>query len=96
MDVKLAVSHHFQKQLKKLSRQDQHKVTSTLKGFLEYLTQGSLPLGFGLKKINGNKYEIRVDLRTRIVMKLDGDTFVCDLVGSHDAVKRYLREYRSA
>ena len=93
--MKLAVSQRFQKQIKKLSHQDQYKVTGALNGFLEYLKGGDLPLGFGFKKINGNKYEIRVDLRTRIVMKLEDDTFVCHLVGSHDAVKRYLRDYKN-
>ncbi len=92
---KLSVSGHFQKQLKKLHRQDQEKVTAALKTFLEKLQGGSLPAGLGFKKINGDKYEIRVDLHNRIVMKLDGDTFVCHLVGNHEAVKRYLRDYRN-
>ena len=91
----LAVSKHFQKQLKKLSHQDQRKVNAVLKEFLEFLARGDLPSSLGFKKINGDKYEIRVDIRNRIVMKLEGDTFVCHLVGNHDAVKRYLRDYRS-
>ena len=93
---KLAVSQHFQKQLKKLSRHDQQKVASTLKQFLEHLNRNDLPLGLGLKKINGDKYEIRVDIRTRIVMKLEEDTFVCHLVGNHEDVRRYLRDYRNS
>lgn len=92
---RLAVSQHFQKQLKKLSRQDQHKVAWVLKEFLEHLGRGAVPVGMGFKKINGNKYEIRVDIRTRIVMRMEGDTFVCHVVGGHDAVKRFLRDYRS-
>ena len=66
-----------------------------LKSFLEGLNKGSLPAGLGLKKINGDKYEVRVDIRNRIVMKLDGDTFICHLVGDHNVVKRYLRDYRN-
>lgn len=93
---KLAVSGHFQKQLRKLHSRDQEKVASVLKQFLEHLNRGHLPAGFGLKKINGNKYEIRVDLRTRIVMKLGQDTFVCHLVGNHEDVKRYLRDFRNS
>lgn len=91
---KLAASNHFQKQLKKLHVQDQKKATDVLKIFLESLQRGSLAVGVGFKKINGDKYEIRVDIRHRIVMKLEGDTFVCHLIGSHDAVRRYLRNYR--
>jgi len=91
---RLAVSHHFRKQLKKLPPQDRAKAVRTLKEFLTALATGAVPVGFGLKKINGDKYEIRVDLRMRIVMKAEGDTFVCHLVGDHDDVRRYLRAYR--
>lgn len=91
---KLAASKQFQKQLKKLPPRDQNKVAAVLKAFLEYLHPGNLRAGLGFKKINGDKHEVRVDLHTRIVMKLEGDTFVCHLVGNHDAVRRYLRDYR--
>ena len=32
------------------------------------------------KKINGDKFEIRVDLKIRIVMKLEEDTFIFNLL----------------
>lgn len=66
-----------------------------MKGFLAALQAGSVPAGYGFKKINGDKYELRVDLKLRIVMKSDGETLVCHLIGDHDEVKRYLREYRN-
>ena len=91
----LAASTHFQKQLKKLPRQEQERALETLKGFLEDLQKGKLREGYGFKKINGDKYEIRAGLKIRIVMKLEGDTFVCHLVGNHEEVRRYLREYRN-
>ena len=90
-----AVSNHFQKQPKKLSARDQQQAASTLKAFLSALRVGHVPAGSGFKKINGDKYELRVDIRTRIVMKADGDTLVCHLIGNHEDVKRYLRHYRN-
>ncbi len=93
---KLAVSKHFQNQLKKLSRRDREKVTIALKSFWEFLHKGKIPSGLGFKKINGDKYEIRIDIRTRIAMKMDGDTFVCHVVGGHDAIRRYLQDYGGA
>ncbi len=54
-----------------------------------------MPSGYGFKKINGDKYEIRVDLRMRIVMKAEGDTLICHVIGDHEDVKRYLRAYRT-
>jgi len=92
----LAVSRHFQKQLKKLPPQDQEKTVRVLKDFLEILKSGKAPPpGYGFKKINGDKYEIRVDIRKRILMKAEGDILVCHLVGNHDEVKRYLRDFRN-
>jgi mRNA-degrading endonuclease RelE of RelBE toxin-antitoxin system len=91
----LAASKHFQKQLKKLHCAEQEKVLNALKSFLAALRQEKVPTGYGFKKINGDKYEIRVDIRTRIVLQADGDTLVCHLVGDHESVRRYLREYRN-
>ena len=91
----LAVSQHFQKQLKKLPAQDRQEAVHTLKEFLAALRTGNIPAGYGFKKINGDKYEIRVDIRKRIVMKVEGDTFICHVIGNHESVKRYLREYRN-
>lgn len=54
-----------------------------------------MPAGYGLKKINGDKYEIRVGLKLRIVMQADGETLVCHLIGDHEEVRRYLRAYRN-
>ena len=91
----LAASRHFQKQLKKLSLHDQERTLGALKNFLNDLKKGRIAAGYGFKKINGDKYELRVDLKIRIAMKLDGDTLVCHLVGNHEAIKRYLRDYRN-
>ena len=91
----LASSNHFQRLLRKLPRNDQERAADALKRLLEALRTGVLPAGLGLKKINGDKYELRVDLRLRIVMKADGDTLVCHLIGNHDEVRRYLRSFRT-
>lgn len=91
----LAASRHFQKQLKKFPPQEQQKILEALKKFLFALPSGSMPAGLGFKKINGDKYEIRVDIRKRIVMKAEGDLLICHLIGDHEEVKRYLREYRN-
>ena len=93
---RLAVSRQFQKQLRKLPANDQRKAATALKQLLGALQSGHRPPGLGFKKINGDKYELRVDLRLRIVMQADADTLVCHLVGNHDEVRRYLRVYRNA
>ncbi len=91
----LAISNHFQKEFRKLSSVDQEKVREALKKLLHALKSGHMPAELGFKKINGDKYEIRVDLKTRIAIKSEGDTLVCHLIGSHNDIKRYLKEYLS-
>ena len=91
----LVASTHFRKQLNKLSTHDQQKVTTALKEFLAALTVGQLPSGYGFKKVNHDKYELRVDIRLRIAMKAEGHTLICHLVGNHEDIKRYLRDYRN-
>lgn len=91
----LVASTHFRKQLKRLSARDQQHVTAALKEFLAGLNEGKLPMGYGLKKINHDKYELRLDIRLRIAMKAEGDMLVCHLIGNHEDIKRYLRDYRN-
>ena len=91
----LAASAHFRKQLKRLSSRDRQQVTTALKEFLAALTQGCLPAGYAFKKINHDKYALRLDIRLRIVMKAEGDTLICHLVGNHEDVRRYLRDSRN-
>ena len=91
----LAVSKHFQKQLRHLSHQDQAKAAEALKNLLAALRHGEIPKGLGFKKINGDKYEIRVGLRIRIAMKAEQDTLVCHVIGDHEAIRHYLALYRN-
>ena len=90
----IQVLSSFERSLKKLSKQEKEKLKRCLDQFSIFISTGALPKGLGLKKINKNKYEIRVDIRLRILMKLEKDTLFLVLVGNHNDIKRYLREYR--
>jgi mRNA-degrading endonuclease RelE of RelBE toxin-antitoxin system len=91
----LVTSHHFKRQLKKLPSAGQDKVIEALKNLRVHLEKGKIPAGLGFKKINGDKYEIRADIHLRIAMKLEKDTLVCHVVGNHDEIRKYLKEYRN-
>ncbi len=85
----------FERSIKKLTRQDKKNLTESLEIFNLFLLSGELPAGFGFKKINHDKYEFRVDIRLRVVVKVEGDNYYLVLAANHDDVKRYLRRYRS-
>ncbi|MDD5567600.1 MAG: hypothetical protein PHY88_00060 [Candidatus Omnitrophica bacterium] len=84
----------FERAAKKLSSFDQSQLADSLEDFNNFVITGQAPVGFGFKKINHDKYEFRVGLRLRIVVKLEGNIYYLVLAGSHDEVKRYLRKYR--
>lgn len=84
----------FERSLKKLSALEKTQTAESLEAFNAMLIAGHCPVGLGFKKINHDKYELRVTIRLRVVIKSDGDTYYMVLVGNHDQVRRYLREYR--
>jgi len=84
----------FERSVKKLARQDKDNLAESLEGFNLFLLSGEAPAGFGFKKINHDKYEFRVDIRLRVVVKVEGEDYYLVLAGNHDEVKRYLRHHR--
>ncbi len=84
----------FERTAKRLSLQEKELLVKSLEAFNSFLLFGRLPAGFRFKKINHDKYEFRVDIRLRVIVKEEGEVFYLVLVGGHDEVKRYLREYR--
>ena len=85
----------FERSIKKLTRQDKDNLNESLEIFNSFLLLGELPVGFGFKKIDHDKYEFRVNIRLRVVVKVEGEDYYLVLAGNHDDIKRYLRRYRS-
>lgn len=84
----------FERAAKKLGPQAKELLAKSLEAFNSFLVSGQLTAGLRFKKINHDKYEFRVDIRLRVIVKKEGDAFYLVLVGTHDEVRRYLREYR--
>jgi len=91
---KIVILPSFERSLKKLTYQEKQQTAESLEAFNGMLVSGHFPAGLGFKKINHDKYELRVSIRIRVVMKAEGDTFYLVLVGNHDEVRRYLKNYR--
>ncbi|MBI4353109.1 MAG: hypothetical protein HY593_04190 [Candidatus Omnitrophica bacterium] len=89
---KVIVLPSFERAAAKLAFQEKAQLAKSLTAFNSYLASGHAPFGFRWKKIDRNKYEFRIDIRLRVVVKVEGDFFYLVLVGSHDDVGRYLRD----
>jgi len=57
-----------------------------------FLVTGILPKGLGFKKLIDDLYELRVDIRLRVILKIEKDIVFLVLVGSHNDIKRYLKK----
>ncbi len=82
----------FVRSVRKLSPPDRTQLADCLEQFNNFVLTGDLPIGLGFKKIGQDKYEFRVGLRLRVVLKAEDDVYYLVLAGSHDEVKRYLRK----
>ena len=91
----IVVLSSFERSVKKLAAGDRKKLTEALEKFNHFLSTGELGAGLGFKKINHDKYEFRIDIRQRVVFKQGSDTIYLVLVGDHNEVKKYLRNYRN-
>jgi hypothetical protein len=59
----------------------------------QFIGQPHLHKGLGLRKLRDDYYEIRVDLKQRLVFENAPDTLVFDFLGNHDEVKRFLKSH---
>ncbi|MEW6009599.1 MAG: hypothetical protein AB1629_08205 [Candidatus Omnitrophota bacterium] len=91
---KVFILSSFERSIKRFTSQDKEKLEKSLEAFNSFLSKGEAPLGFRFKKINHDKYEFRIDIHLRVIVKVEDDNFYLVLAGNHDDVKRYLRNYR--
>ncbi len=81
----------FERSLKRLDPQDQEKVIAALEDFLQSRALGALRPGHGFKKLDRTKYEFRVDIRLRVLLREVPEAICLFFVGGHDDVRRLLK-----
>ena len=83
----------FERSRSKLASSEKHLLVEALQKFNAHLLGRSVPHGFGFKRIGRWHLEFRVDIRLRAIVKIEGSTYYLVLVGSHDEIRRYLKEH---
>ncbi len=81
----------YDRSFRKLDRPQQEKVILAVDGLLQFIESRQKPEGLGLKKVYKNYWEIRIDIKNRIIFQLEAGTMNIAFVGSHDAVKTFLK-----
>lgn len=83
----------FEKSLKKINSQDKENVYEVCRTLLDVIEKRENPSqGIGLKKLEKTFWEIRAGIHLRIIFEWQEDLIKFLLVGSHDEIKRFLKE----
>lgn len=81
----------YDRSFKKLDISLQGKTILAMDSLLKFFQTRQKPEGLGLKKIYKNYWEIRLDIRYRIMFEFNEGVVNVIFVGDHDDIKRFLR-----
>lgn len=84
----------YERSLKKLDPDAKDKVKTAVNRYVDFFEGGQRPEGLGLKKFSKDVWEIRVDLKMRVIFRFEGELVQWGLVGNHDDIKRFLKHLR--
>jgi mRNA-degrading endonuclease RelE of RelBE toxin-antitoxin system len=87
----IAVLPSFERTFKRLSDRDRKEARESLERFSGFVASGHVPHGFGFKKVGTGIYEFRVNIRVRVIVKDEDNTYYLVIVGNHDDIRRFLR-----
>ncbi len=81
----------FERSWKALDSDRREKAKEALEKLIQFFERGIKPEGLGLKKLRENFWEIRSDLKDRILFRLQGNRVEFILVGNHNEIHRTLK-----
>jgi mRNA-degrading endonuclease RelE of RelBE toxin-antitoxin system len=87
---KIFILPSFEHSIMWFDRNEKKLLAKSLRAFNNFVCTGKAPFGLRLKKIDNDKYEFRINIKLRVIVKEDKDAFYLVLAGSHNAIKRYL------
>lgn len=89
--IRVRYFNSFDKSLEDLLPKDRNRAIKGVNQLLDYFSGGPRPLGLGLRKLQGNFWEIRATLDKRVLFLLEKDVVSFVIAGNHDEIRRYLR-----
>ena len=84
-------SARFKAQARALRAERRQLVAHAVDALSESFGKPHLHSGLGIRRLRGHVFEFRADRDTSIVFVLEGSTASLLLVGSHDDVRRFVR-----
>lgn len=82
----------FDRSIKSLQPDRKNELKSLCLVFLDLLEMhNTIPAGMGLKRLQGDFWEIRQGLRNRILFRWKADEIDFVLAGDHDSIKEFIK-----
>lgn len=83
----------FDRCYKKLGKPEQLKTDEAIASLMEALETQRIPKGIGLKRIREDLWEIRAELHLRVAFRMNRDLIQFGAVGTHEFIRRLLKEF---
>lgn len=81
----------FERSIKRLETNRKEKIKEAIYQTIDFFDKKIKPQGLGLKHLRGNYWEIRVDLKDRIIFHINKGFVEFILAGSHNDIKNFLK-----
>ena len=89
--MKYSFKPSYVRSIKKLDSVRAEKVQNAFEQLLHLFETWEKKPGLGLKQLRFNLWEVRAGLLDRIIFRREKDTVEFIITGTHDEIKRYLR-----
>ncbi|HAZ10158.1 MAG: hypothetical protein A2047_01415 [Omnitrophica bacterium GWA2_41_15] len=91
---KIVILPSFERSIRRFTSIEKNQLVIALEKFNDFLVTGKISSGLGFKKIRHDIFEFRIDIRLRVIVKDENDTLYMVIAGSHEDIKRYLKDFR--
>ncbi len=82
----------FDRSIKQLPAREKEDIKKVAAHFIDILSHDRhIHEGLGLKRLRGDFWEVRKELKARILFRWQGDLVEFVLAGNHDDIKRFLK-----
>ncbi|MBM3701124.1 MAG: hypothetical protein FJW68_09475 [Actinobacteria bacterium] len=81
----------FDKTLGKMHSIRKEEASSAISELIDFFETGKKPRGLGLKHLKDTFWEIRFNIRDRIIFTMENDTVSFIIAGNHHEIKRFLK-----
>ena len=81
----------FDRAFRRLPRERQARTKQAIQGLITFFETRQQPPGLGLKRLQGDFWEIRAGLGDRVMFRLTGTLVEFVIAGNHDEIRKFLR-----